>query len=556
MASGKAGARKRAVKSKTGGDDYDVLVVGSGVAGLFLSLRLAETLRVAVVTKREDYESSTNYAQGGIAVATGPADTIEQHVKDTIQVGAGLCDEEVVRTIVSEGPGRLADLIELGVRFTHGKKGLSLGREGGHSRRRIVHAGDFTGREIERALVTAALAHPNITVLEEHLAVDLILDSRLGARRRTVGGDRRRGQRDAVWGAYVLDRNSRQTKPYRARATVIATGGSGKVYLYTSNPDVATGDGVAMAYRAGASIANLEFFQFHPTCLYDPMGGSFLISEAVRGEGARLHTMDGKRFMTKVHPQAELAPRDIVARAIDREMKRRGDKYVLLDLTVLGKTRLTKRFPNIYRHLRSLGYDPAGEPVPVVPAAHYQCGGVCTDLHGHASLDRLYAVGEVAMTGLHGANRLASNSLLEAVVMAHRTAAAVSARLSEDNLLPAVSAWREKGTKLPVEEAALAYNWEAVRRLMWDRVGIVRSDERLESARDLLRRLRAEIERDYRRYRLSADLVELRNLSLVAELVVECARQRKESRGLHFNIDHPRPSPRFRKDTVLIEDLD
>jgi L-aspartate oxidase len=554
MARAKTAKRTRTLRSKTSGIDHDVLVMGSGVAGLFLSLQLAETLRVAVVTKCEDYESSTNYAQGGIAVATGSDDTVEQHVKDTIRVGAGLCDEEVVRTIVSEGPRRLADLINLGVRFTQGQKGLSLGREGGHSRRRIVHAGDFTGREIERALVTAALAHPNITVFEDHLAVDLILESRLSARQRRQRGRSRRG--DAVWGAYVLDRNRRQTSPYRARATVIATGGSGKVYLYTSNPDVATGDGVAMAYRAGATVGNLEFFQFHPTCLYDPKAGSFLISEAVRGEGARLYTLDGKRFMPRVHPQAELASRDIVARAIDREMKRRGDKYVLLDLTVIGKAQLSKRFPNIYRHLRSLGYDPASEPVPVVPAAHYQCGGVCTDLAGHTTVDRLYAVGEVAHTGLHGANRLASNSLLEAVVMAHRSAAAIRERLEEDGPLPEVSEWREKGTLEPVEEAALAHNWEAVRRLMWDRVGIVRSDERLDSASDLLETLRAEIERDYRRYRLSADLVELRNLSLVSELVVESAKRRKESRGLHFNIDHPRLSPRYRKDTVLVKSPD
>jgi L-aspartate oxidase len=529
--------------------DVDVLVMGSGVAGLFLALKIAERFRVAVVTKKEDYESNTNYAQGGMAVAAGPTDSIDQHVRDTIEVGAGLCHPDVVRAVVGEGPKRLRDLIELGVRFTKGARGLSLGREGGHSKRRIVHAGDFTGREIERAMVTAALSHPNITVLEDHLAVDLILESRLPGQPKR----RKRGTRDAVWGAYVLDRNRRHTHPFRARATVIATGGSGKVYLYTSNPDVATGDGLAMAYRAGAPVANLEFFQFHPTCLYHRDASSFLISEAVRGEGARLYTVDGKRFMPKIHPQAELAPRDVVARAIDREIKRLGDKYVLLDLSVLGRARIRKRFPNIYRRLRSLGYDPAGEPLPVVPAAHYQCGGICTDLEGRTSLNRLFAIGEAAMIGLHGANRLASNSLLEAVVMAHRAAEAIAGLLAEEEDRPEVSPWRQKGTRLPAEEAALAHNWEAVRRLMWDRVGIVRSDERLESAADLLGRLREEIERDYRRYRLSADLVELRNLALVAELMVTSARRRKESRGLHFNIDHPRSSARFRKDTILVK---
>ena len=529
--------------------DCDVLVIGSGIGGLFLSLQIADVARVVILTKKENFESNTNYAQGGIAIAAAPGDSPGVHMADTIRVGAGLCNRHVVRTIVGEGPARLQDLIDLGVRFSRSAGRLSFGREGGHSRRRIVHARDLTGKEIETTLLAAVIAHPNITLLEDHLAVDLIVASRLTRKTRTVA---RRRRRETVWGVYALDRNRGRTHPFRARVTVLASGGSGKVYLYTSNPDVATGDGLAMAYRAGAEVANLEFFQFHPTCLYHPLERTFLISEAVRGEGARLRTLDGKRFMPAVHGDAELAPRDIVARAIDREMKRRGDKYVHLDLTPLGRQRIKKRFPNIDQRCRSLGFDPASVPLPVVPAAHYQCGGVRTDLEGRTTLGQLFAVGEVAMTGLHGANRLASNSLLEAVVMAQRAAVAIREDLHHRSPLPAIAPWRERGARVPAEEAALAHNWEAVRRLMWDRVGIVRSDERLASAAHLLDHMRSEIERDYRRYKLSADLVELRNIALVAELVVRSARSRKESRGLHYNLDHPRSKARYRRDTVLV----
>jgi L-aspartate oxidase len=356
----------------------------------------------------------------------------------------------------------------------------------------------------------------------------------------------------SVWGAHVLDRAHARLRAYRARATVLATGGSGKVYLYTSNPDIATGDGVAMAYRAGAAVANLEFVQFHPTCLYHPRARTFLISEAVRGEGARLYTVDGHRFMPALHPLAELAPRDVVARAIDREMKRRGDKYVLLDLRPIGAARIRRRFPNIYRRCRELGHDLTREPLPVVPAAHYQCGGVLTDLEGRTTLPRLFAIGEVGMTGLHGANRLASNSLLEAVVMAHRAADSVLATLERGGRRPPATRPPSTGHRPMPEAATLAHNWEAVRRLMWDMVGIVRTDERLTAAAHELARIRPDIERDYHRYRLSADLVELRNLALVAELIVRSARRRRESRGLHYNLDHPRPSERYRRDTVLV----
>jgi L-aspartate oxidase len=515
----------------------DVLVLGSGIAGLFLALRLAEKAQVVVATKKRDYESNTNYAQGGIAAVLGPGDRFALHVKDTLVAGAGLCHPDVVRAVVAEGPDRVRDLMELGVRFSRGARGLSLGREGGHSARRIAHSADLTGRAIEQALLRAVLDHPRIRLLENHMAVDLI---------------RERGGRRRVWGAEILDRSRGRTRDFLARAVVLATGGSGKVYLYTSNPDIATGDGVAMAYRAGAVVSNLEFVQFHPTCLYHPRARSFLITEAVRGEGARLLTVDGRRFMVGVHRLAELAPRDIVARAIDAEMKRRGEKYVLLDLRPIGAAKLRHHFPNILRRCRELGMDPIREPIPVVPAAHYQCGGVRTGLDGKTSLPRLFAIGEVAMTGLHGANRLASNSLLEAVVMAHHASGAIERLLADGETPPRRKSSAAHGHKPLREVARLAHNWEAVRRLMWDLVGIVRTDERLATAEERLRVVREEIEREFRTYRLGADLVELRNLSLVAHLIVRSARWRKESRGLHYNLDHPRRSARYGRDTILV----
>jgi L-aspartate oxidase len=535
------------------GREGDVLILGSGIGGLFLALSVADRARVTIVTKKQDSDSNTNHAQGGIAAVLSPEDSFARHVKDTLTAGAGLCHRDVVEQVVRQGPAAVRELAELGARFTREGGDFELGREGGHSRRRIVHAGDLTGREIERALLAAAGRHPNITLLENHLAVDLLLESHVAPRARRAAksaqGVRRR--RDAVWGAYVLDRTRGAIRPFRARATVLATGGSGKVYLYTTNPDIATGDGVAMAWRAGAPVMNLEFMQFHPTCLYHPRAKSFLISEAVRGEGAVLLSLDGERFMKKVHPLADLAPRDVVARAIDALMKRKGHDSVLLDCRPIGARTMARRFPNIVARCLSLGFDPLKEPIPVVPAAHYQCGGVRADLAGRTALDRLYAVGEVAATGLHGANRLASNSLLEAVVVARLAAEECVKTAQDKGPLPRVRPWDARGMRRPREGVGKTHNWDAVRRLMWDYVGIVRSDERLAKARRHLALIRGEVEADYDRHILDADLVEVRNLAQVAALVVRSAQRRPESRGLHFNLDHPRPRAELRRDTVL-----
>ncbi|HTM58464.1 MAG TPA: L-aspartate oxidase [Candidatus Udaeobacter sp.] len=521
----------------------DVLVLGSGIAGLMTALEAAKHADVLVVTKKGAEDSNTNWAQGGIAAVFDRSDSFRDHERDTLKCGAGLCDPRVVRQVVEEAPERVRELEALGVPFNRNARGFALGREGGHSRRRIVHASDFTGRAIEQALLERVRAEPRITLIENQLAVDLILDSRLR---------RGRGGRDACWGAYVMDRSTRRIHGIVARATVLATGGSGKVYLYTTNPDIATGDGLAMAWRAGVPVMNLEFVQFHPTCLYHPDAKSFLLSEALRGEGAVLRTLDGHRFMPAVHPLAELAPRDIVARAIDREMKRRGEPYVLLDITHRPAARVRARFPNIDAALRRLGIDATRRPIPVVPAAHYQCGGVRAALSGRTALDGLFAIGEVACTGLHGANRLASNSLLEALVSAHHSGRALARRLREVRHAPRPTPWSARGTRPPLETVVFDHNWDSVRRLMWDLVGIVRSDERLTRAERHLRLLEAEIESDYLRLRLSPDLVELRNIALIGRLIVASARRRDESRGLHFNLDHPRPSARWNgRPTVL-----
>ena len=522
----------------------DVLVLGSGIGGLMLALRLAEHASVLVLTKKRADDSNTNWAQGGIAAVFDGHDSFAEHEHDTLEAGAGLCDRAVVRAVVREAPARVRELAELGVPFNRGARGFELGREGGHSRRRIVHASDFTGRAIEQTLIERARAHPNISLIEDQLAVDLILASRLG-RSRGAG-------RDTVWGAYVMDRGSGRIRPVTARATVLATGGCGKVYLYTTNPDVATGDGLAMAYRAGAKIESLEFVQFHPTCLYHPLARTFLISEAVRGEGARLRTLDGTRFMPAVHPLAELAPRDVVARAIDREMKRRGEPHVWLDLSHVPAARIKARFPNIHGRLRELGIDMTREPIPVVPAAHYMCGGVQATLAGRTALDGLYAIGEVACTGLHGANRLASNSLLEALVGAHRAAGEIRQRLARVPKAPQADSWHAVGTRPPREAVVSDHNWDSVRRVMWDLVGIVRSDERLSFAARRLALLSDEIERDYERLRLSPDLVELRNIALVASLIVASAGRRRESRGLHTNLDHPARSAAWGRRRVVL----
>jgi len=530
--------------------EADVLVIGSGIAGLSVALHAAQFGRVLIATKVDALESNTNYAQGGVAAALGEDDRLALHEGDTLACGCGLCDPEAVRVLVEEGPGEIMRLISLGVRFSRDPADatrLALGREGGHSRRRIVHAKDRTGHAIERVLLERARVHPKIEVLENEVAVDLILES------KHVAGRRLPASRDRAWGAYLLNRATGSIRPAASRATVLATGGCGKVYLYTTNPDIATGDGLALAFRAGAPVANLEFMQFHPTCLFHPQAKSFLISEAVRGEGARLLTAAGRPFMHRYHRLRDLAPRDIVARAIDFEMKKRGDKFVLLDMARLGRRLIARRFPHITRRVQELGYDIFRDPIPVVPAAHYMCGGVVTDLDGRTELPGLYACGEVACTGVHGANRLASNSLLEAMVYARRAGKAILNQLAtERDAPPKLPAWRLEGAVQAKEQVIFDHNWDAIRKVMWDYIGIVRSDERLARATAMMAVLRDQTEGDYWRYRLDADLVELRNIGLVADLIVTGARRRRESRGLHYNVDHPRPiDRRYRRDTIL-----
>ncbi|OIO07795.1 MAG: L-aspartate oxidase [Elusimicrobia bacterium CG1_02_63_36] len=515
----------------------DFLILGSGIAGLSAALELSKLGTVALVTKKETVSSNTNHAQGGIAAVMSPLDSIESHVEDTLTAGAGLCDEAVARRIVAEGPERIRALIELGVRFSHAGAELSLGLEGGHSQRRVLHAGDLTGREIERALVAAVESDPGVQVFENHVAVDLITESK--------PRDSGRG-RNRCLGAYVLDPGTGKVETFTARATILATGGAGRVYLYTTNPDIATGDGMAMAYRAGAELRNLEFVQFHPTCLYNPAGTEeagrrFLLSEALRGEGGRLLRADGSRIMQGLHPREDLAPRDIVARAIDADLKRTGAECVYLDMSMRSREFLRDRFPTIFERCARLGLDIAADPIPVVPAAHFFCGGVQTDENGRTTIRGLYAVGEVAHTGLHGANRLASNSLLEGAVVGTRAARAIGAELDalRAEAFAPVSPWNA-GNAVPLDEAVLIrQNWEEIRGLMWNFVGIVRSNRRLTVARERLRLIGPEIADCYWRYLLTPDLIELRNIALLAELIVTCALSRRESRGLHFNKDFP-----------------
>jgi L-aspartate oxidase len=524
------------------GEQVDFLVLGGGIAGLTFALEAAEHGSVLVLTKRSRSEGSTQYAQGGIASVLGGDDAFDLHVQDTLVAGAGLCKRDAVEVTVREGPDRIRWLMSLGVEFDRegGPERLHLTREGGHSRRRIAHAKDTTGREIERALLEACSAR-GIRILEDRVAVDVVTSSKVG-----LGGPNR------ALGAYVLDRASGDIAAISARVVVLATGGAGKVYLYTSNPDVATGDGVAMAYRAGASVANMEFFQFHPTCLYHPQAKNFLISEALRGEGGILRNAAGDAFMVRYDPRKELAPRDIVARSIDAEVKRRGDDCAFLDMTHLPKSFLLEHFPNIYATCKEFGIDMAVQPIPVVPAAHYMCGGVVTDLLGRTTLPRLYAIGETSCTGLHGANRLASNSLLEGVVFGRRAAKRAIEDLSEaSGTLPEIPPWNPGDALDPEEGVVVTHNWDEVRRTMWNFVGIVRTLKRLDRARTRIKVLRDEIREYYWKYKLTPDLVELRNLADVALLVVECARQRKESRGLHYLLDHPKPDDRWVRDTVL-----
>ncbi len=524
--------------------DFDYLVIGSGVAGLTFALSVADHGSVAVVTKRGRDEAATTYAQGGIAAVVGGADSFESHIQDTVTAGDGLCHEEVVRQVVAEGPEQVRRLVDWGVRFTKGENTpFDLTLEGGHSHRRILHAGDITGREIERALLAALASHPNVELFEQHIAVNLITTDGLA---RGRGGPRR------CCGAYVLEIPTREVHTFAAKSVALSTGGAGKVYLYTSNPDIASGDGIAMAYRAGAAVANLEFVQFHPTCLYHPQAKSFLISEALRGEGGRLLLADGTPFMRRYDPRGDLATRDIVARAIDAELKRRGDDCVFLDCTHLGAKFLKARFPTIHERCLGFGIDIAAQPIPVVPAAHYFCGGVRTDLDGRTGIDGLFACGEVASTGLHGANRLASNSLLEAVVMANRAAIAARERHEGRKIaIPPIPPWDPGSATDSDEEVVITQNWDEIRRLMWNYVGIVRTDKRLMRALRRVRLLQEEIREYYWKSTVTSNLIELRNLALVAKLIIRCALARRESRGLHFTLDHPQASNDFRKDTVL-----
>lgn len=517
---------------------FDVLILGSGLAGQSLALRLADTHRVALVTKKSLGDSASAWAQGGIAAVLDDQDSIDAHVNDTFTAGAGLCDPVATRFVIEHSRKAVEWLIDQGVPFTRDDSefGFHLTREGGHSHRRIIHATDATGAAVQATLTSKVLAHPNITVLAQHIAIDLITGRKLGL------------AQNRCHGAYVLDVAGDRVLTVGAGQTVLATGGAGKAYLYTTNPDTSTGDGLAMAWRAGCRVANLEFVQFHPTCLYHPNSKSFLISEAVRGEGAILRLPDGTRFMPDHDPRAELATRDIVARAIDFEMKRHGVDCVFLDITHKPAEFLRSHFPNIHAHCLPLGIDISKDWIPVVPAAHFTCGGVVTDLAARTDVPGLYAIGETACTGLHGANRLASNSLLECLVFA--AAAADDIRATTATPAPSLPLWDESRVTDADEEVVISHNWEELRRFMWDYVGIVRTNKRLERALHRIHLLEREIDEYYANFRVSNDLIELRNLVLSAHLIVRCAQARRESRGLHFSRDYPDQLAEAR-DTVL-----
>jgi len=524
----------------------DFLILGSGIAGLSLAIKASKLGSVAIVTKKEKSESNTNYAQGGIAAVTDQTDSFEEHINDTLLCGAGLCKKNVVEFVVKEAPPRIAELIDWGVQFTKSETPpylYDLGQEGGHTRRRVLHAKDLTGREIERALHEKVAGLQNITIYENHIGVDLIMEKNNS------------GKPLGCLGAYVLDINKSDIHTFRAKYTILSTGGAGKVYLITTNPDIATGDGIAMAYRAGARIANMEFIQFHPTCLYHPEAKAFLISEAVRGEGGILKLKNGSAFMDKYHPMKSLAPRDIVAKAIDTEIKKSGDEYVLLDITHRDRNFLINRFPNIYNKCLEFGIDISRDPIPVVPAAHYICGGVAVNAYGETSIPQLFACGEVSCTGLHGANRLASNSLLEAVVYAHRVCTKIAADYTKT--LPSkifIAPWDSTGTIESDDSVVVTHNWDEVRRCMWNYVGIVRSDKRLERAVRRIELIQKEIDDYYRNYKVTKDLVELRNITIVAKLITSSASMRKESRGLHYNIDYPEMDDELKRDTIIVKE--
>jgi L-aspartate oxidase len=535
--------------------DCDILVIGSGIGGLYFALKAAQFGNVMVVTKKARWEAATNLAQGGIASVMSSSDSYDAHIRDTLDAGAGLCHREIVEKVVMAGPGCINELSRIGVGFsvmvdakhenTESSNGrYELGREGGHSQNRVVHAADFTGRAIEDALIKATRTHKNITIYEDYYSIDLITQHQL--KDQMVMGDN-----PDCYGAYVLNIEENRVETFRAKAVMLATGGGGRIYIHTTNPDIATGDGVAMAYRAGARIGNLEFVQFHPTTLYHPLANSFLISEAVRGEGGRLILKSGEAFMKKYHAQAELAPRDIVARAIDSELKRTGAQCVYLDVTHLGRAFLERRFPTIYNKCKDYGIDIATQPIPVVPAAHYFCGGVVTDEFGQTDIRNLYACGEVAMTGMHGANRLASNSLLEAVAFADFAAGEIGKSLGDIHDLPDIPPWDESGVFDSEEWVIVSHDRNTLARMMWDYVGIVRSNNRLRKAWERCHLMTRDVTEFYRRNPVRSEVIELRNMETVALLLIESALMRRESRGLHYNIDYPtRDNENFLRDTI------
>jgi len=524
---------------------YDVLIIGSGAAGLTAALSLQNRAKIAILSKTELYSGSTLYAQGGVSAVLDKKDSLDSHVADTLNAGGGLCDENVVRFTVERGPERIRWLIEQGVPFTQflneeGKSAYHLTREGGHSHRRVIHAEDATGRAITDTLAALVRQQPEVEIFEDYLAIDFIIGSKLGLRnnRRCLG-------------AYALNKRSGRVEVFAARFVILATGGAGKVYLYTSNPDVATGDGIAMAWRAGCRVANLEFIQFHPTCLFHPQAKTFLISEAVRGEGGKLLLPDGTPFVHKFDKRGELAPRDIVARAIDHEMKRLGSEYVYLDISHQSADFIVSHFPNIHAHCLELGYDITQNPIPVVPAAHYTCGGVVTNTAGQTDVEGLFAIGEVAFTGLHGANRMASNSLLECLVFAHTASEAIVRQLDNIPMPQELPAWDESQVTDSDEDVVVSHNWDELRRFMWDYVGIVRTSKRLQRAKHRVDLLNQEIHEYYSHFRVTNDLIELRNLTQVAELIIRSAMMRHESRGLHYTLDYPFQAP-LAHNTVLI----
>ena len=531
---------------------YDVLIIGSGASGLSLALSLPSTLSIAILSKETLTEGSTVYAQGGISAVADKTDSIESHIQDTIDAGAGLCSKKIVRQVVEQGPAALKWLLDAGVPFTRnesaeskGIDGLHLTREGGHSNRRVAHAADASGYAIETTLLEKVKQSDNISLFEFHIAIDLITSRKLKLLQRN----------NQNVGAYILNRKTHTISIFRAKFTVLATGGASKVYLYTSNPDGASGDGIAMAWRAGCRVSNMEFMQFHPTCLYHPHAKSYLITEAVRGEGGKLLLPDGTRFMKKYDPRAELAPRDIVARTIDHEMKRWGIDSVFIDISHRPKNFITNHFPNVYATCEKFGYDMSKEPVPVVPAAHYTCGGIVVDQNGQSDIDNLYAIGECSFTGLHGANRMASNSLLECIVYGQLCAKDIINKIGIETVTSDIPEWDETRVTDSDERVVITHNWDEIRRFMWDYVGIVRTTKRLARARSRIEMLLQEIDEYYINFRISSDLLELRNLAEVARLIIRSAQQREESRGLHYTLDYPKPNPDLEQINTLLDPI-